>query len=130
MKKKIYSSLYFHYMTYVVIAGEQKIIEFKGGINYGNYEHRGTYTTNDEAMQQVIESDPRFGVEIFLDQCEELESQSNPNEVATHDEPSVTNLQEAKEYLKREGVPYQALTSASAVRQQAAKIGVTFSNMK
>ncbi len=130
MARKIYISPYFHYMTYIEVAGKTHIVEFKGGISYGNYTRKGTFTTSNTALQEAIESDPRFGKEILLAKSIESDEQSTLAATPTVEEVhGITNLQEARDYLKGRGVAYQSLTSAAAVERKAAEYGVTFPDM-
>ncbi len=130
MARKIYISPYFHYMTYIEVAGKTQIVEFKGGVAYGNYQRKGTFTTSDEALQEAIEKDARFGKEILLHQS--LEGEESSPLVATpilEEVRGIVNLQEAREYLKGRGVPYQSLSSAAAVERKAVEFGVTFPDL-
>lgn len=131
MARKIYISPYFHYMTYIDVAGKSTIVEFKGGVAYGNYQRKGTFTTNDIALQEAIESDARFGSEILL--MKSLEDGEKPTtqaaESVLEEVCGIVNLQEAREYLKSRGVAYQSLSSATAVERKAIELGITFPDL-
>ena len=132
MAQKTYTSLYFLFRTSVKVNGVRKPIEFGNGINFGEYKAKGTFTTSDEALQEAIENDPRFGWEIFL--VSETGTTAAPQKETGNDDnnpESVTTLDEARKFLmRRYKAERKQLQHLNAVLQYAEQCGVRFPNLK
>lgn len=133
MALKTYTSLYFLFRTSVTAEGKRIPIEFKNGINFGEYRAKGCFSTSNEKLQEAIESDPRFGWEFFLTETKETAGapEAKPSGNTGTEADAVSNLHEAREYLVRHyAVERRALNNSEAVQKEAARLGVEFPKLK
>lgn len=131
MAQKTYTSLYFLFRTSVQVNGVRKPIEFGNGINFGEYRAKGTFTTSDKALQEAIESDPRFGWEIFLVSDTGAPEQQNDRDNGESDPENITTLDEARKFLMhRYKAERKQLQHLNAVLQYAERCGVRFPKLK
>lgn len=133
MALKTYTSLYFLFRTTVTAEGKRIPIEFKNGINFGEYRAKGCFSTSNEKLQEAIENDPRFGWEFFLTETTETAKapKTQPSGKTEMGADAVGNLHEAREYLVQHyGVERRVLSNSDAVRKEAQRLGVEFPRLK
>ena len=128
MKYKTYTSKHFHYMTLIEVNGKAQIIEFKGGIEYGNYVRRGTYSTNNKDIQTAIERDKRFGntIQLVAEQTS-LKPQTNAEIVAKKpNDITVANFEQAIDTLKERGYNTSQIKGSDSLKMVAKEAGINF----
>lgn len=122
------------YLTSITVRGLRVKIRFSELRDGGSY-----YVTEDKDIINALKKEPVFGVDYFVFK---EESVSNPKQVVTEQETvdpepdieaieSVTNINEAREYLReKKGVKIQKLNTPKSILKQAVENGVTFPNLK
>lgn len=131
-------------MTEAVIyfAGGKIKATFKGGIADKAYNTPAKLITENPVVQAAIESDPRFGVTIFLQKSvggigdkpilPNVSPEVNPAPVVSEGAQSyenVTTVGQAMNILKSLGVKASAMRTKEAVLAAAESINVSFPNL-
>lgn len=114
-------------------------VEFKGGrTNQGHGYKPAVYSTDDPAVQSMIENSPFFGKSVKL-----VRSYDNGSEVAAPlatekpeaavvellEMPEIATREQAVAYLKSRGATATQLRTDSAIQKVATRLGVTFPNL-
>ena len=118
-----------------VQAGEKRLtVEFTSLRNGGSY-----YVTEDESIINVLKHSKAHGCYVYRETAkaavklvanpvskpEEQEEQNGETIIE-----SVTNISDAKEFLRSMGVPFQQLSNRSAILKKAEEMKITFPNLK
>lgn len=134
MVKTYVSKYYLELHTEMVMPdGARKRISFVGGRRgKGPRRINGRFTTADETLQKVIESQPSFGESYYL-------LKGNKKTKKTKEKPTtkvegVSSVSEAKTFLadKENGfdVKLSELPNKEAILAKARELGIEFTNLK
>lgn len=114
-------------------------VEFRGGrANQGHGYKPAVYSTDDPAVQSMIENSSFFGKSVKL-----VRSYDNGSEVAAPlateqpsaavvemiEMPDITTREAAVAYLKSRGATATQLRTDSAIQKVAMRLGVSFPNL-
>jgi hypothetical protein len=152
--RKIYRSIvYKDLSTYVMVNGQKTLVQFKGGSLQPPVN--GTYVTDDPDMIRALDKDngngktfrcihsegeplpeekPQVTVKVEAatmkvkpEAIPTIEKEAKEKEV-----PGIKTLQQAKEYLLKniEGLSPSQMPNAASVKNQAAKHGIKFIDLK
>lgn len=132
MKKYVLISL-FKLATNVEVNGENRVIEFKGGIRVPSFKP-GYFRTSDKDLIKAIESSPSFNVKFKL--AEEKETpkvEEEPKQIVVPETPvvvdEVTGWQGAKAYfVKTYPNDFDMTLNKAGVLEAAEKLNVQFPN--
>ena len=128
----------------VFFAGGKIRATFKGGIADRAYNTPAKLITANPAVQAAIESDPRFGLTIFIQETaggigdKSVLPTSNSNEIVpdvniASGEPrvydNVTTVGQAMNVLKSLGVKASAMRTKESVLAAAEDLNVSFPNL-
>jgi hypothetical protein len=122
---KRYRCCHRKYSLPLIVDGKPVRIAFTGGVRMGTYAHGGTFSTNDPALQQVLEVSSAFARgEIWVERIlpsvpvgADEGGSASPVPPADAVE-GVRNQQQAEEYLRTKGhdVPPGTLKSEEVAR--------------
>lgn len=130
-----FRSRWSRFVTAVQVSKRNVKVEFEGLADGGSY-----YVTTDPAVIRELKNKCITGNDVFLFD-EEIDIIPEAKKVAAVEVveetakkaiivEEVTNITEAREYLKNAGVSYQKLNSPNAIRKQASELNVEFPNLK
>lgn len=88
-------------------------------------EHKAVKIKAQEITASIIENNATAPTEQVANEYEEIAS-DNPLEIVEE----VTNVNEAREYLRKLGVDYRRLNTPNAILNQAAQANIQFPNLK
>ena len=88
-------------------------------------EHKTVKIKAQEITASIIENNATAPTEQVDNEYEEIAS-DNPLEIVEE----VTNVNEAREYLRKLGVDYRRLNTPNAILNQAAQANIQFPNLK
>lgn len=130
--RKIYGTNHSCLSTVINVCGEQKRIEFTGGVPVGASRVSARFNTSNESIQQAIESDDRYGKLFFLEaiypikEAERVEKKGKMKEYKF-----ITRVQDAINVLATEyEVPLDEIKSKSDVLAVSKIKNVSFPNMR
>ena len=123
-------------------TGHEYRIEFK----YNAARRQGEYITDNPELQELIERRPEFRkgsiqlvntIAVKEDEAKEIKIEHvdvlpKKKEVVPEELNPVTEIttwNEAKDYLKSQGIHHMKLRNPEAIREEAKKIGIVFSNL-
>lgn len=124
------------YVTTVTVNNTNIVVSFTGMRDGGSY-----FSTNDKALAETMKKMKNYGNDFYLFR-EDKEADSLPGigedikEELPKEEPqlkaieSVTDISQAREYLRENGIDFRKLNSPNAILKQAKGLGVTFPNLK
>lgn len=114
------------------VKGRMVRVEFSGGVPNGPTRVNAHFTTSDKAMQEAIESDPRYGETVFTERVIEIkEKEKVTKKGKTKEYKYITRFQDAANLLATEyNVPIDSITNRRELAKAAEKAGVSFPNMR
>lgn len=132
MYRKIYGTNRAELSTVIRVGDRLKRIEFTGGVPSGVSCVSARYVTSDRAMQEAIESDPRYGELFFLEAITPVrEKKRVENAGKTKAYNYITRVQDAINVLvSNHGVRLDDLHNRGDVKEAARKKNVSFPNLR
>ncbi len=122
------------YLTSILVRGAKVKIRFSELRDGGSY-----YVTDDKDIINALKKEPVFGVDyyVFKEVKSSVQEEIKVEKKVVTMEPdvetveSVTNINEAREYLReKKGVKIQKLNTPKSILKQAVENGVKFPNLK
>lgn len=124
-----FRSRWSRYVTSVEVENKNITVAFEGMRDGGSY-----FVTSDQKVSDELKERCRTSNDIYLFNEEGADTQEHPEPKKEVKEfkaiEEVTNITEAREYLRKEGVDYRKLNSPNSVAKQAEELGVKFPNLK
>lgn len=124
-----FRSRWSRYVTSILVDKKNITIAFEGMRDGGSY-----FVTSDQKIVDELKKRCETSNDIYLfneekpDKSEQKEPEKEVKEFKVIED--VTNISEAREYLRKEGVDYRKLNSPNSVSKQAEELGVKFPNLK
>jgi len=113
----------------IEVGGKEMFIELIGP--------RSEFITSDEKIQTALETNKRFkaGFVVLAEtfgEAKKAEKEKTPAPGGTTEVPEITNIQEAKEYLRADPykVAHQSLNTPDNILKKAAELNIIFPNLK
>lgn len=132
MFKKVYGMNAVDVSTIIMVNGKPQRIEFTGGVTEGYGKVMARYKTSDPAIQQAIESDPRFGETIFTVSISKIEKKEKVVKNGNVKEfKYIKTMQDAINVLVTQyGVDLESIKNKADLKATAEKKKVSFPNLR
>lgn len=130
--RKIYGMNGTTISTIFNVNGRAVRVEFSGGSPTGEERVLARFDTEDKAMQDAIENDPRFGTTIFTERIIEIVKKETVSKKGKKKEfRFISRFQDAANILATQyGVPIDSLTNKKQLNEAAEKADVSFPNLR
>ena len=122
-----FRSKYNLYVTSIDVGERTIPIEFEMRKDEGS-----SFVTYDKELIKKLKEDTSGDFYLFKDDIEEeeiLEFEIEEEEEYSVQE-EITNISDAKEFLRAMGVPFQQLSNKTAILKKAGEMKITFPNLK
>ena len=117
--------------------------EYRVEFKHNNTLRKGEFITEDAELQELIEKRPEFRkgeiklINTIIEKEDAIVEQVDviPKPIVIPDierlpVEEVTNINEAKEYLRNKGVHHMKLKTPDAIKAEAEKLNINFPNVK
>lgn len=122
-----FRSKYNLYVTSIELDERTIPVEFDMSRDEGS-----SYTTYDKELIKKLKEDTSGDFYLFKDDVEEeikeVKEFEEGKEYSIQDE--ITNISDAKEFLRAMGIPFQQLSNKAAILKKADEMKITFPNLK